>query len=99
MDNLENTAGQLVYLVHLDRPLSHMHHYCGTTSNLARRMANHRMGTGSKFLAQAVKAEISFRVVRVWLGANHDVEKHIKMRRMALLCPICLASGAKHNSL
>jgi hypothetical protein len=87
----------LVYLVHLEQPLAHARHYVGWSAsawNLRLRLAHHRAGSGSRFLAAVTKAGIRFQPVRVVEGTRAD-ERHLKNgKNVARLCPVC--RGHRH---
>ena len=103
--NIEPASAEsgIVYLLHLERPLSPDHtaqHYLGWTSDLAARAQAHRAGGGARFTEVAVEREISFCVVRAWYGGR-DFERRLKRRKEApRLCPLCgPALGVFHNEL
>lgn len=78
-----------VYLIHLDRKMSHAQHYLGFTVNVEGRLYYHRANRGSRFLAAANAVGISYEVVRRWIG-DRTLERALKNRKNArLLCPVC----------
>lgn len=83
----------MVYLIHLDKKLSHAQHYIGFVEEqhrLESRVNYHRNGRGSKFLKAVSEKSISFRVVRVWAEGDRNFERKLKNRKKAwLLCPVC----------
>lgn len=81
----------MVYLIHLDKKLSHAQHYIGyTDDNLDSRMERHRRGDGAKLLRAANRAGITWTVVRTWPDGNRSLERQLKRRKNAWrLCPIC----------
>lgn len=85
-----------VYLIHLDSPISHARHYIGWSRYLKKRIDHHRRGTGSRFLAAAVRLGINFEVVRKWKNADGEFERKLKNRKKArTLCPVCRKRGKK----
>jgi predicted GIY-YIG superfamily endonuclease len=82
----------VVYLLHLDRPLSPLHtaqHYLGWAARLAPRLAHHEAGTGARFTAVAIERGIAWTVARTWEG-DRVLERRLKRRHEGpRLCPIC----------
>ena len=63
-------------------------------SDLDRRLAHHRAGTGANMLAHAVREGIGFVVARTWDG-DRNRERQLKNQGgRARMCPICLAEVA-----
>ena len=93
--SLEGTPGTCVYLVHLDQPYvdpngRKVRHYLGYSERLARRMAHHRSGSGSKFLRAMALANITFRVTRIWQPGTRILERQLKnYKNSSQLCPVC----------
>ncbi len=90
----KETMHGTVYLIHLDAPIAHARHYIGWAKWLQARIRHHRNGTGAKFLAEAVRREINFDVVRTWENTEENTdgnfERKLKNRKKArMLCPIC----------
>ena len=86
----KETLHGTVYLIHLDAPIAHARHYIGWAKWFKERIRHHRNGTGAKFLAEAVRREINFDVVRTWENTNGNFERKLKNRKKArMLCPIC----------
>lgn len=96
--------GGYAYLVHLDAPLcattgkevKQAQHYIGAAGNLHGRIERHAVGQGSRFLAEANRRGITWRVVRHWrFSARYAAfafEKALKARKRAAdLCPVCRA--------
>ncbi len=79
------------YLIHFDKPIggSKAQHYIGFTTDLQNRVASHRAATGSGLTGRANKIGVSWRVVRVWRGADLESEKALKRLGGVNLCPIC----------
>jgi len=93
----------MVYLLHLDHPLSPKHtaqHYIGWSKNgwtLRERMARHLAGQGANFTRVAAERGITFTVVRKWRG-DKKFERALKNQKNARrLCPICNPDGYKTN--
>lgn len=97
-------AGTL-YLLHLDRPLAgarNQHgqpragHYLGWTAarSPSRRVGLHARGqSGSKYMRQAYREGIAFRLVRTWSDADRNTERRLKRwKKLAALCPACRAA-------
>jgi predicted GIY-YIG superfamily endonuclease len=82
----------MVYILHFDRPYYHARHYLGSTSNLRRRVSEHKSGHGSgAALTDAIRrAGIGFVVADVWPG-NQNQEYQLKnhYKNTPKLCPIC----------
>ena len=81
--------GSTVYLIHFDRPYKHAQHYLGSTSNLKRRLQEHREGHGGRLMAVITQAGITWRLARTWEG-GHVLERRFKRWHGGKkLCPIC----------
>ena len=79
-----------VYLIHLNSPIAHAQHYIGWSRAFKKRLEHHKNGTGAKFLAEAVRRNIAFSVVRKWTNADGHFERKLKNRKNARhLCPVC----------
>lgn len=79
-----------VYLIHLDEKISHAQHYIGWALWFENRIRHHRKGTGAKFLAEAVRREINFDVVKTWENEDGNFEQLLKKQKNAKrFCPIC----------
>ena len=84
-----------VYLIHLDQPYKHARHYIGWASQLKRRIAHHRNGTGARFLQVVNEAGIDWKVVKTWEG-DRSLERRLKDRHGASrFCPVCLKGEGK----
>lgn len=78
-----------VYLIKLDRPLGTPKHcaryYLGSTSDLNRRMQQHRAGRGAAMLRAANEKGIPYRVCRLWsvptLAEARLLELKLKARK------------------
>lgn len=81
--------GAVVYLLCLERRMSHAKHYAGTSVDVDRRLAEHRAGRGSKFTQAVVRAGIEMRLAATWPG-RHPEEKYFKLlKNSARHCPFC----------
>lgn len=79
-----------VYLLHFDRPYRHARHYVGFTTNLKRRLSEHRSGHGSPLLCAVVEAGIRFRVARLWLNVTRRFERRLhNLQPRWKHCPYC----------
>ena len=82
-----------VYLLHFSEPYRHARHYIGYATNLDRRLAQHRAGTGARLLEVIDQAGITWELARVWDGGR-DLERHLKnWHKARQLCPICRAQA------
>lgn len=92
-----------VYLPHLSRKLKHAGHYCGwvpTMARLAPREAEHRAGTGARFLQVVVEQGIDFHLVRVWEHGDRNLERRIKnWNDLAQFCPECNPRAMQHMAM
>jgi hypothetical protein len=95
-------------LIHLERPLGGprkwAHHYLGEADDVARRLASHRRGRGSKLLAAAVARGIGWRLVRTWAAPADrarrlDLERRLKARHGPRLCPVCNPAAHRQGTL
>jgi len=79
-----------VYLICLDTKFHHCKHYIGYTTNLEKRLARHRNGTGSRLLRAVNLAGINYVVSRIWGGKDGNFERLLKKRKKASdFCPRC----------
>lgn len=79
-----------VYLIHLDEKISHAQHYIGWAKYFSKRIEYHRTGNGAKFLAEAVRLNINFEVVRTWKNKDGNFERKLKNQKNARrFCPKC----------
>ena len=79
----------VVYLLCLERHMSHAKHYAGTSVDVGRRLSEHRAGRGSKFTQAVVRAGIEMRLAATWPGERPE-EKYFKLRKnSARYCPFC----------
>lgn len=79
-----------VYLIRLDEKLKQSQYYIGwCKGDPLTRLATHRSGRGSKFLAACNEAGIHYRIVRTWRGKDRNFERSLKNRHNhKQLCPI-----------
>lgn len=79
-----------VYLVHFRRAFNGAKHYLGFSTNIPKRVKEHRAGRGSPLLKAVTERGIPWTVVRKWHGVDGHFEKELK-RKNALsdLCPRC----------
>ncbi|MBV9688389.1 MAG: hypothetical protein JO202_01640 [Ktedonobacteraceae bacterium] len=78
-----------VYLLHFERRYQHAGHYLSSTHDLAARLAQHRAGTGARWMEVIAQAGIAWTVARVWDGGR-DVEMQLKRWHSGVrLCPLC----------
>lgn len=90
-DEIKNTTGPVVYLLHFSTPFRHAAHYLGWTVNLLERIGKHRAGTGARLVAVVREYGIEVEVAAVWPG---DRSKERALKRWhggTKLCPICKA--------
>jgi hypothetical protein len=85
----------VIYLLHFERSYKHARHYLGYTENLEQRLAQHRSGRGSPFVAAAVAEGIRFDVARTWPGDRTEERRlHNYKNSAARLCPLCRTERA-----
>lgn len=90
-EEIKNTDGPTVYLIHFERPFRHSRHYLGFTNNLLARIAKHRAGQGARLMEVIGWYGIEFDVVRTWRG-DRKLERRLKNWHAGpRLCPICQA--------
>jgi hypothetical protein len=86
-----------VYLLHFSSLYRHARHYPSTSlraslgyaSDLAKRVQQHRNGTGARLPQVCAEHGIDFVVARTWEGGR-DTERTLKRRKCSpKLCPIC----------
>lgn len=87
-----------VYLIHFDSPYYHARHYIGYTTDLARRLDDHRSGNGARLIEVITNAGITWRLARTWPDAGRDFERHLKRtyKNAPKLCPLCRAGEGSH---
>jgi predicted GIY-YIG superfamily endonuclease len=78
-----------IYLLHFDRPFGHAKHYLGWARNLDARLAHHDAGTGANILRHALKAGITWTLVRTWEQATRTEERRLKKHSSTRYCPTC----------
>jgi predicted GIY-YIG superfamily endonuclease len=86
------SAAVTVYLIHLNAPVGRSQHYIGSTTNLDRRLRQHRYKRkkgGSPLLREANKRGILWDVAKTW-QASRDFEMFLKRQKNARrYCPLC----------
>ncbi len=78
-----------VYLLHFDRPYRHARHYCGWTSNLTARLAEHAVGRGARLLAVITDAGIGWTLARTWPGTRARERQIKRQGGLSRCCPAC----------
>jgi predicted GIY-YIG superfamily endonuclease len=79
-----------VYLLHFSRPYQHASHYVGFTTDLARRLRQHRKGSTSPLVRCAVAEGIEIFLARTWKEVTVRFEKWLHSGgHKRLICPIC----------
>lgn len=79
------------YLLHFDKKYKHAQHYLGWTTDLEKRLREHRSGNHERCVLTATIHwhGIGWRLVRLWNGPL-SFEKVLKKRKNnPQLCPIC----------
>jgi len=82
----------MIYLIHIDPPVSHAKHYLGWTTpeRLAVRLRHHEQGKGARLLLAALERGALVRLVRLWRDGSILEERRIKRTsRLAVHCPVC----------
>jgi hypothetical protein len=83
-----------VYLHHFASPFKHARHYVGFTTQLDRRIEEHRTGQGTRLVAVVRDAGIPFVVARTWPRVDRHFERRLhRAKNTPKGCPIC--SGRK----
>jgi predicted GIY-YIG superfamily endonuclease len=79
-----------VYLLHFERPFNGpMRHYLGWTTDLDKRLEDHRRGHGSVTTRRAFEQGIGFELVRTWQGPP-SLERKLKAQgAQTNACPRC----------
>ena len=87
----------IVYLLHFDRPYgpAGQQHYISWTSNLVRRLGEHRADVGCRSTARVVSQGIGFVLAQTWLG-DRVLERRLKRMNGFQLCPLCAPERRKH---
>jgi hypothetical protein len=81
-----------VYLLHFGRAVNGARHYLGFSTNIPKRLKEHKAGRGSPLVGEAAKRGISIRAVRVWRKKDGYFEQDLKRNfALAELCPKCKA--------
>jgi predicted GIY-YIG superfamily endonuclease len=78
-----------IYLLHFDQPYAHAGHYCGFTTDLPARLAQHTAGHGARLLAVNKAAGIGFRLARTWTGTRATERALKRQGGASRRCPLC----------
>lgn len=79
-----------VYLLHFSRPYRHAGHYVGFTTDLERRLREHRRGSSSPLVRCAVAEGIEIFLARTWREVTVGFETWLhRGGHKHLVCPIC----------
>src|SRR5215210_6001712 len=81
--------GAVVYLLCLERHMSHAKHYAGSSVDVERRLSEHRGGRGSKFTQAVVRAGIEMRLAATWPGERWEEKRAKVQKNAARWCPFC----------
>lgn len=88
----------VVYLIHFEKPFKHARHYLGVTTDLNRRLSQHRNGGGARLMEVITQAGIRWEIARTWNG-GHSMEKRLKGWKSGYkLCPICKQERKINNA-
>jgi predicted GIY-YIG superfamily endonuclease len=79
----------VIYLLHFDRPYAHAGHYCGFTTNLPDRLAEHTAGHGARLLAVIQAAGIGWTLARTWTGTRARERALKRQGGASRRCPLC----------
>lgn len=87
-----------IYLLHFDSPYHHAKHYLGSTTDLERRVEEHRRGVSDVKLMKVVHAAgIGFTLARTWKGDKNRERQLKKQGGLARQCPICKAEARRKS--
>ena len=79
-----------VYLLHFSRPYRHARHYVGFTTDLDRRLRQHRKGVSSPLVRCVVAEGIEIFLARTWNEVAVSFETWLHNNgHHRLSCPIC----------
>jgi len=82
----------MVYLLHFSKPIClsrPTQHYIGWTTDLDRRIREHRQGKGSRLCQVAKERELTFTLAEVWRG-DRQLERQLKnLKNSPRLCRLC----------
>jgi predicted GIY-YIG superfamily endonuclease len=79
-----------VYLLHFSRPYRHAQHYVGFTTDLERRIKQHKRGSSSPLVRCAVEEGIEIILARAWESVTVSFETWLHSSgHRSLACPIC----------
>jgi predicted GIY-YIG superfamily endonuclease len=85
-------SGITLYLIHIEPRYKHAGHYLGVTRRdrpPAIRLEEHRSGAGAILTRYAKNAGCELILARTWHNVPFQMEKRLKGRGLAPLCPIC----------
>jgi predicted GIY-YIG superfamily endonuclease len=83
-----------VYLLHFSRPYKHARHYVGFTTDLPRRLRQHRGGHGPPLIRHAVEDGVRLILARTWEMATVGFERRMHTRAKTEWCPVCHGTRA-----
>jgi predicted GIY-YIG superfamily endonuclease len=88
----------MVYILHFNVPIAHARHYTGYCKDIARRLAQHRMGRdgkhgGARLTQVACERGIDFQLVYLEPGTRADERRLKRAKNAPRLCPICNKKG------
>lgn len=78
-----------IYLLHFSAPYRHARHYSGWTTDLPRRLSEHRSGRGARLITIASAAGITFTLARTRPGTRADERAIKRCGGAARYCPLC----------
>jgi len=79
-----------LYLIHFEAKYEHAQHYLGLSSDLKRRLEEHRSGQGNPLMKAVTEAGIPWDVVRTWKDADRMLEVQLKNQHNSpKMCHIC----------
>lgn len=88
-------AIDILYLIHLDQPLSHAQHYLGSSTDVVKRLTQHANGHGARIteVLHEQKKDWTLAAAFAKINPHHDIrqlERNAKKRHNAArYCPIC----------
>lgn len=82
-----------IYVLHFTKPIDHRKHYVGYTTDLDRRLAQHRSGEGAKLVGAVMRSGGNFVLalaLKVPFTRAQSVERYIKTHGSGMhICPLC----------
>lgn len=87
-----------LYVLHLDKKLSHTQHYCGSTKNLQQRLLAHALGRGARYTEVLKEQGIDWKLAGLY-QCNHAVMRRLERvlkdtARIYRFCEICSQTPA-----